>query len=264
MSDKIPISKHISEEWDDSLPYAEEVHSTEPTEAPPPVPTYNNSRPSAPPHQHDSNIEEEQQQPQEFECPVCFDSIQSDSATMRCSGSGGQPHFFHAHCLNSWITTCQDRGSVANCPICRGSVEIHTQRLEQFLNTIQPTTTENIENISVGRRILTQINNVPTTIQNGWNSVPALSELTQEDVIEGASIVAGAGIGFIAGSNGAALSTGNWMMDNELWNRSSTATRVSTVVGYVAGIAYSYWSTPSNEEEEENERRRRRRRDRRR
>ena len=47
-------------------------------------------------------------------------------------------------------------------------------------------------------------------------------------------------------------------------NDSASPAVAINVVGYVAGIAYSYWSTPSNEEEEENERRRRRRRDRRR
>ena len=241
----IPIA-HCTTGSDDSLPVAHDAQFAEPTVPPPPVP----ASPSAPP----IDCNQAESKDYEFECPVCFDSIHPASATMRCDGSGGQPHFFHAHCLGTWIQSCQEQGNTATCPCCRGGVQVHTQRLSEFLETSSHTT-ENNENITVGRRILRHFGSV----RDGWVKVPALSDLTREDVIEGATIVAGVGIGFYAGVNGSNLSTGNWAMDAELWERSSMATKVGTVVGYTAGCLYNWWSSSTDRNEEDEEERRRRR-----
>jgi hypothetical protein len=125
--------------------------------------------------------------------------------------------------------------------------------LEQFLAT-----TDNDANNTVGRRLLRSL--IPESIRDGWAAVPYVTDLTQEELVEGASIVAGAGIGFWAGASGSHLSTGNWYMDGELWERSSTATKISTVVGYTAGVVYKWWSTSSQEDDEDEDERRRRRR----
>ena len=52
------------------------------------------------------------------ECPVCMESISNTDACMRCSGSGGRHHYFHAHCLTRWIRQCRDRDQ-PTCPVCR-------------------------------------------------------------------------------------------------------------------------------------------------
>jgi len=271
MSKDIPFAKVECTE-DQSLPFAHEaVHHPEPSMPPPPVPPpvpefgTTSTFPSAPPGTTSTFPSapplEEQEQPGEskenhYECPVCFESIAPASATMRCDGSGGRPHYFHAECLGSWIESCQRQGNTATCPCCRGGVQVHTQRLEQFLQSTTETETNTI-NLTVGRRILQSLQSAQNTVSSGWNKIPALNELTTEDVVEGASVVAGAGIGFWAGANGEALSTGNWMMDNELWARSSTTTKVVTIVGYTSGVLYRWWSSSNAREEEEEEHRNR-------
>ena len=249
--DKLPVAQ-VSQEYcnDPTIPVATEVtDSTEPQMPPPPVPTYDYDTPSAPPA-----IDEMDEMT--YECPVCFDSIHPSSAAMRCDGSGGHAHYFHAHCLNQWARTCQQQNHETNCPVCRGGVQVHAQRLEQFLAT---TTDDDVNTTLVGRRLLSSL--IPESIRDGWAAVPVVTDLTREELVEGASIVAGAGIGFWSGARGSNLSTGNWYMDANLWEQSSTATKVSTVVGYTAGLVYRWWSSASaGEEEEEEERRRRRRR----
>jgi hypothetical protein len=263
-----PLAKSCSVEVEDTnkLPVAQEVqHQPEPTMAPPPVPS---NVPSAPPLDYNYD-HTEQETKEEYQCPVCFDSIHPSAAAMRCDGSGGHPHYFHAHCLSSWVRACRQQNNESNCPVCRGGVQIHEQRLEQFLESAEQqqqqqhqqhgsNDSRHGESIMVGRSILQSIQSAPQRVADGWASLPSLSEITTEEVVEGASIVAGAGIGFWAGANGSALSTGSWMMDSELWERSSTTTKVATIVGYTTGLVYRWWNDSKNEEEEEENRRRRR------
>ena len=239
----------------DHLPFAPAVPQQEPQVPPPPVPTYSThtptyNSPSAPP------MEQAEATEVDYECPVCFDSIEPQSATMRCDGSGGRCHYFHAHCLNSWIHACQQQGNSTNCPVCRGSVEIHGRRLEQFLQTTSATD----DSTTIGRQILQSLTLVPERMQDGWAQLPSLTDITTDEIVAGATVLAGAGIGFWAGASGTQLSTGSWMMDSQLWERSSTSTRVATVVGYTSGVVYRWWSSNSRDEEETEEDRRRRRR----
>lgn len=67
------------------------------------------------------------------ECPICFEEIELMQAAMRCSGMGGQNHYFHKTCMQRWIQQCRDDGNRACCPMCRGTLEFNIQRLNEFL-----------------------------------------------------------------------------------------------------------------------------------
>jgi len=68
------------------------------------------------------------------DCPICFCEIEPSAAAMRCSGQGGQHHYFHSECMQQWIAQCRSGRGGATCPICRGSIQFHAQRLDQFLS----------------------------------------------------------------------------------------------------------------------------------
>jgi len=71
------------------------------------------------------------------ECPICMEDITEGEAVGRCSGDHGQQHLFHATCLSQWIArSANDRRMQihgARCPVCRGSVEVHEERLRSHL-----------------------------------------------------------------------------------------------------------------------------------
>lgn len=73
--------------------------------------------------------------PQEIggDCPICFCEIEPGDAAMRCSGQGGQHHYFHSQCMQQWISQCRS-GHGATCPVCRGSIQFNAQRLDAFLS----------------------------------------------------------------------------------------------------------------------------------
>ena len=209
-----------------------------------------------------------------FECPVCLELIATSSAAMRCTGeAGGRCHYFHAGCLSQWVRTQRDRAAVASCPICRGGVQVHAQRLEDFLAQADEVGYRGGgESKAAGERgltgsseerkdledLLAHIRALPGTIVDGWNDLSQL-HITSEQLVEGASIAAGAGIGFYAGSRGHfGVSTGSWGLDRMIWENSSTSTKVATVIGYVFGTGYRWWSEAAEKakEEEEHERQR--------
>eukprot|EP00928_Gymnodinium_smaydae_P038826 TRINITY_DN26684_c0_g1_i1.p1 TRINITY_DN26684_c0_g1~~TRINITY_DN26684_c0_g1_i1.p1 ORF type:complete len:1123 (-),score=213.67 TRINITY_DN26684_c0_g1_i1:504-3872(-) len=63
-------------------------------------------------------------------CPICFETVDPDEAAMHCVGSGGLRHRFHGQCLAGWVESCRGGARQPSCPVCRGPVEIHAQRLE--------------------------------------------------------------------------------------------------------------------------------------
>lgn len=68
------------------------------------------------------------------ECSICTEELISADAAMRCAGSGGKRHYFHAHCLTEWVRQCQQAGNgPPTCPECRGPVQIRPRRLAEFL-----------------------------------------------------------------------------------------------------------------------------------
>eukprot|EP00927_Polykrikos_kofoidii_P034014 TRINITY_DN28857_c0_g1_i1.p1 TRINITY_DN28857_c0_g1~~TRINITY_DN28857_c0_g1_i1.p1 ORF type:complete len:345 (+),score=53.79 TRINITY_DN28857_c0_g1_i1:99-1037(+) len=68
-----------------------------------------------------------------YECSICTEDMTNEDAAMRCNGVGGKKHYFHAHCLLSWVRQCQRDGNTPTCPECRGPVQIRPCRLSEFL-----------------------------------------------------------------------------------------------------------------------------------
>lgn len=67
------------------------------------------------------------------ECPICCEALLLAAAAMRCAGRGGMRHYFHAHCLASWVRECQRTSVEPTCPQCRGPVQVRAKRLHAFL-----------------------------------------------------------------------------------------------------------------------------------
>lgn len=72
------------------------------------------------------------------DCPICLSEIEPGDAAMRCAGDGGQHHYYHMDCMLQWVEQCHATGLAdADCPTCRGRIQVHRQRLEQFLGSDQ-------------------------------------------------------------------------------------------------------------------------------
>jgi len=158
-----------------------------------------------------------------LECPVCFEEIGEADAAMRCCGTAGRAHYFHATCLSRWVNTCRGNWATATCPVCRGAVEVHTERLQDFLN-------------GAGHQAL----DLPTRgllegMLQGLDKGGWASGVTSEQVAEGVGIVAGLGWGFYQGYNGEAPTTGSWVVDGFVWDNAPNSVRVATIGGWVGG-----------------------------
>ena len=123
------------------------------------------------------------------ECPICFEAIHPGEAAMRCAGHGGVHHYFHSHCLQSWVTASR-QGRQATCPVCRGQLQMNGQRLQQFLNgeasaSLSEDDRTYLQNISDGLRG-----------KNQWQQMNTL-----EKAAYAGGIIAAAGWGFMLGYN---------------------------------------------------------------
>ena len=267
-SDLPPIAQRVEEQWPEPDVLPPPPPSAPPTDGCAAPPTDG----CAAPHGAERHFEVDSQGAggenlrEVYECPVCMEGIAPSGAAMRCTGqAGGRCHYFHAHCLQQWVRTQRGRAAAPSCPICRGEVEIHAQRLEQFLAGSSSGGGESkYSSGNDGTKdledLLAKIRSLPGSIVDGWNNLTQL-EITSEQLVEGASVIAGAGVGFYAGSSGhVGLSTGSWGLDRLIWENSSTSTRVATVVGYVVGTGYRWWCEASDKAEEEDDERRSRRR----
>jgi len=178
---------------------------------------------------HNADVTEPASEPaqmeeeEELECPVCMEAINEGDAAMRCTGQGGHRHYFHSHCLTHWIDSCRGNWNEASCPICRGPVEVHSERLADFLNGTQSETLEPEQ-----RGMLQQMLN---GLEKGWST-----GITKEQAIEGAGILAGLGWGFYTGYNGQAPSSGSWHLDSFVWDNAPNSVRVAALGGWVGGL----------------------------
>ena len=150
--------------------------------------------PSAPPPEAINEVLENSEEETIEECPVCMESISNTDACMRCSGSGGRHHYFHAHCLTRWIRQCRDRDQ-PTCPVCRQNLEFNRGRLSEFLdeNSSAPSTellTE--EERSYFETILDGLSG-----NRSWEGMN-----TTERIVYTGGLVAAAGAGFMIGYSG--------------------------------------------------------------
>eukprot|EP00930_Biecheleria_cincta_P085259 TRINITY_DN74665_c0_g1_i1.p1 TRINITY_DN74665_c0_g1~~TRINITY_DN74665_c0_g1_i1.p1 ORF type:complete len:520 (+),score=78.48 TRINITY_DN74665_c0_g1_i1:53-1561(+) len=137
---------------------------------------------SAPAHAANVNPEDEHGQ-----CPICFEDIHAGEAAMRCIGDGGVHHYFHATCLQGWIRACRN-GQEANCPICRGRLQLNGQRLQEYLNSEGASTLEH-EDRSFLQSLADGLQG-----NNSWSNMDAI-----EKTAYAGGILAAAGWGFMLG-----------------------------------------------------------------
>lgn len=112
------------------------------------------------------------------ECAICCEELLLADAAMRCAGQGGRRHHFHAHCLSTWVRQCRSSGSEATCPECRGPVQVHARRLQDFLQEKQSTLTPEDQEV---------FQNLAGKDRKGWSDV-------RKDLLK-VGMIAGVGVG---------------------------------------------------------------------
>jgi len=220
------------------------------------IPTFDEAanvdpRPSAPPitddddiSDTDTNLPEGQLNEDEsrstdptngIECPVCMDPINPNDSAMRCRGDAGVCHLFHARCLTPWLETCRTRNTIASCPVCRGPVQVHKRRLQQFLESDEAVHLGQ-ENRGMLGSLLDTVNERMETMADGWTT-----DLTTENLLAGVSVMASAAYGFYTGYTG----RNSYLTDQMLWHHATRTMTVANVVGYALGVGLKIWKSNS-------------------
>ncbi|CAJ1396457.1 unnamed protein product [Effrenium voratum] len=183
------------------------------------------------------------------DCPICFDALAPGEAAMRCCGAGGQHHYFHARCLQSWVHSCRN-GREATCPVCRGRLQMNGQRLQEFLNGSDSAGLSQddrtfLESVSDGLRG-----------KNRWSNMNRL-----ERVAYAGGVMAAAGWGFMLGfaeeRNRRGQSLSRALVLDVLPREHQMAQGIGYLVGLLARALRHSW------QEQDRERRRNERSDRR-
>ena len=172
-------------------------------------------------HVHDAAPEEANDV---SDCPICFEQIQPDDAAMRCAGTGGHHHYFHAGCLQGWIRSQRGRAQTATCPICRGRLQFNRSRLQAFLSNESESTT-----LSNDERTFLQSISDGLTGSNNWEDMTAL-----ERVGYTGGILAAAAGGFMVSYSDNVQTNPYFMAD--AWNMLPADHRIAATVGWFGGI----------------------------
>lgn len=178
-------------------------------------------------HQHDNPTQHHEHESTETDCPICMEALDFGEEAMRCTGQGGVRHLFHAHCLKEWALSCRRRGVPPSCPVCRGGVQVHSRRLEQFLTSPEAETLDH-ESRGMLHNLLQGVRE-RLDVGSEWSQ-----PLTSEQLLSRVGLIASAGIGFLAGYRGSVIMH-NVSQDLMYLNGNQTA-RVVNAVGFVAGV----------------------------
>lgn len=128
------------------------------------------------------------------ECSICCEELSLAAAAMRCAGTGGMPHYFHAHCLTAWVRQCRTASQNPTCPECRGPVQVRPRRLEEFLQRKGGSLdAEDRQAFQTFREGATD-----NESDNGWSNV-------RDDLFTAASVVAAGALIGVAIAGGVAL-----------------------------------------------------------
>jgi len=161
------------------------------------------------------------------ECPVCLDEISAQASAMRCAGDGGVEHYFHAKCLAEWIRSQRSDLSTPSCPVCRGPIRVHRQRLQRFLD--QPAAGEALDPTARGFLF--------TLLHSGDRGGGWSLELTSDHV----KAFALAGSAFVSGLTRGALA--RWPAAASLAtnraNGQGSAEAIATSVGLAIGSLFA-------------------------
>lgn len=157
------------------------------------------------------------------DCPICFSVIEPCDAAMRCAGDGGLHHYYHSECMLKWVDQCRAGLSGANCPICRGQIQFHAQRIEQFLVSEQ-----SADLAAEDRTFLAQcVDRLKATGGIAWGNV-----FTLENTKYIGGMAAAGGWGFMLGYSQEQLGLQQTIMLNGL----SRQHRIAQGVGWMIGL----------------------------
>eukprot|EP00038_Savillea_parva_P016608 m.17320 g.17320 ORF g.17320 m.17320 type:complete len:358 (+) comp3487_c0_seq1:263-1336(+) len=193
----------------------------------------------------------------DVECPVCMETIPPSHMAMRCAGEGGRPHYFHAACLREWARTCNANTQSVRCPVCRGAIQVHADRLQTMLQDPQVQSGLNAADRSFLEDMAERMRELGKV---GWADLEAV--ITSENVVAAIGIAGAFGHGF-------------WVANRRTWNPLSDEllhrtfesmtpqARVAHVVGLAVGFTFRVASELAQREnrDAEEERRRRERND---
>jgi len=158
------------------------------------------------------------------ECPICMEYIQPNDAAMRCVGVNGIHHYFHAGCLRRWISSAEERGQVSNCPICRGRLQFHGRRLQDFLSN------PNSAELSVDQRNFFQTISDGLSGRDSWENMNIV-----EQAAYGTGLLAAAGTGFFMSYSD--TNTGvNPYIAHEAWASLPREHQFAVGIGWVGGV----------------------------
>uniref|UniRef100_A0A7S3V2B5 RING-type domain-containing protein n=1 Tax=Aplanochytrium stocchinoi TaxID=215587 RepID=A0A7S3V2B5_9STRA len=159
-------------------------------------------------NENDADISEE-----DFQCPICLDSIREEQGVMRCEAR----HYYHQACLKQWINHRKTYRGGAKCPMCRGTLQVHAARLRSYLKT---------SNLSDAERSF--ITRALLSIQEGADWI----YLNQDEIIAYSTIVGGFLWGLYSG-----WTNRSWGFSDEmLYYGLRRNIRIATSIGWLGGI----------------------------
>lgn len=170
-----------------------------------------------------------------------MDDIDPGDSAMRCSGTGGRAHLFHAECLTEWLRSCQSRQQTPSCPVCRGPVQIHARRLRDFLSS---DASRKLDDESRG--MLDDLLHTTTerlqTMSDGFSEA-----LTPENLANTAGIVGSAAYGFYNGWAGRS----NYWETQLFYDNATRGMIIANTMGWVVGLGARLWSDAQRSEDDE-------------
>eukprot|EP00039_Didymoeca_costata_P028701 m.21992 g.21992 ORF g.21992 m.21992 type:complete len:241 (-) comp7308_c0_seq1:84-806(-) len=181
------------------------------------------------------------------QCPICLEDLPPGSEAMRCAGEGGVRHYFHAHCLKDWASSCRQRGIAPSCPVCRGPVQIHAPRLQSYLQSDQA---QQMNDEDRGF-----LHNLFNSVQSSLGVGQEWSDpVTAENFFAGLGWVASAGLGFWQGYRGSSVM--HSVSQDVLYISGSRRNQMANAVGFIAGtLVRAFWSSSDDSDRRRSRRR---------
>lgn len=187
----------------------------------------------------------------EMECPVCIDTIPSQEMAMRCAGDGGRPHYFHSACLQEWARTCNTNMQAVRCPVCRGAIQVHAERLQTLL--ADPVQTQRLDpaDRSFLEHIAAQATQLGTAA--GWADLETV--LTAENLTAAVGMMGAFGHGFWVATRTTYAPLSDELMHHAFERMTPQAT-VAHLVGLAVGFTFRLASTAAASNDRDEARRR--------
>ena len=135
-------------------------------------------------------------------CPICMEDIEPDDAAMRCRNE----HYFHKKCMRQWFQTCRAQRLGATCPMCRGDVQPHGERLREMLDD------PDIRLDERERQYFTVMSNF---VDETWNDFKGC--FTVENIWQFGLVLGVAGFGFFSGVTMRGFTLADWFFAGKIY-----------------------------------------------